>query len=223
MKNLNICIAGLGTVGANLIDMILKNSKYINTKSDLNLNIIAISAKNKLKKRIFDIDKFKWLDNPIDLAEINECDVIIELIGNEKGVSYDLVKKALLNKKHVITANKALIAKHGTELFEIAEKNNILLCYEAAVAGGIPIIKTLKNSLFLDKVKKITGILNGTTNYILTEMEKNNFFKLSVSMFTAFKTPSTLPKELSFLHNLGSVTEKILLFFMKVSDINLIL
>ena len=100
-----------------------------------------------------------------------KCDIFIELIGKEKGLSFDLVKKALENKIHVITANKAMLSKYGNELFKIAEKNNVLLLFEAAIAGGIPIIKVIKQSIFLNRIKKVSGILNGTTNFILSEME----------------------------------------------------
>ena len=99
---------------------------------------------------------------------------VIELIGDEKGSSFDVVKKALKNKIHVITANKALLSNYGNELFKIAENNNVLLLFEAAVAGGIPIIKVIKQSVFLNKINRISGIFNGTTNYILSEMENSN-------------------------------------------------
>ena len=180
MNQINICIAGLGTVGSNVIKIIRNNSKLIDSKTSLFFNIIAVSAKNRLKKRNCDIESYKWLDNPLDLIKIKDCNVLIELIGKEKGISFDLVKKALENKIHVVTANKALLAKYGFELFKIAEKNNVLLLYEAAVAGGIPIIKILKNSIFFNNIKKISGILNGTTNYILTQMEieKSSFTKI---------------------------------------------
>ena len=174
MKALNLCIAGLGNVGSNLILTINKNKNFIDSKSGLTLNILGVSAKNHSKKRICDISNYMWCDNPLDLLDITNCNVLIELIGEEKGISYELVKQALKNKINVVTANKALLAKNGLELFKIAEENNVLLLYEAAVAGGIPIIKTLKNSLFLNKIKKISGILNGTTNYILSEMEDKN-------------------------------------------------
>ena len=174
MRNINICIAGLGTVGSNVILSLNKNNDYINSKSNLSFNILGVSAKNKFKKRICDIKNFTWCENPLDLLNIKDCNVLIELIGEEKGLSFDLVKQALEKKIHVVTANKALLAMNGSELFKIAEHNNVLLLYEAAVAGGIPIIKSIKNSIYLDKINKISGILNGTTNFILTEMEKFN-------------------------------------------------
>jgi len=174
MKNINICIAGLGTVGSNVILSLNKNNDYINSKANLSFNILGVSAKNKFKKRICDIKNFTWCENPLDLLNIKDCNILIELIGEEKGLSFDLVKQALEKKIHVVTANKALLAINGSELFKIAEHNNVLLLYEAAVAGGIPIIKSIKNSIYLDKINKISGILNGTTNFILTEMEKFN-------------------------------------------------
>ena len=176
MKKLKICIAGLGNVGSSVVNLIEENSSYVETKSHLNLEIIGLSAKNKNKERSFDIKKYKWVETPIDLLNINNAkpDILIELIGYEKGISYDLVKSALNQKIHVVTGNKAMLALHGHELFNIAEKNKVSLLFEAAVAGGIPIIKTIKNNIFLNKVKKISGILNGTTNYILTTMEYQN-------------------------------------------------
>ena len=176
MKKLKICIAGLGNVGSSVVNLIEENSSYVETKSHLNLEIIGLSAKNKNKERSFDIKKYKWVETPIDLLNINDAkpDILIELIGYEKGISYDLVKSALNQKIHVVTGNKAMLAMYGQELFNIAEKNKVSLLFEAAVAGGIPIIKTIKNNIFLNKVKKISGILNGTTNYILTTMEYQN-------------------------------------------------
>ena len=176
MKKLKICIAGLGNVGSSVVNLIENNSSYVETKSHINLEIIGLSAKNINKERSFDIKKYKWAEKPIDLLNINDekPDILIELIGYEKGISYDLVKSALNQKIHVVTGNKAMLALHGKELFKIAEKNKVSLLFEAAVAGGIPIIKTLKNNIFLNKVKKISGILNGTTNYILTTMEYKN-------------------------------------------------
>lgn len=174
MKNINICIAGLGTVGSNVILSLNENNDYIKSKANLSFNILGVSAKNKFKKRICDIKNFTWCENPLDLLNIKDCNILIELIGEEKGLSFDLVKQALEKKIHVVTANKALLAMNGSELFKIAEHNNVLLLYEAAVAGGIPIIKSIKNSIYLDKINKISGILNGTTNFILTEMEKFN-------------------------------------------------
>ncbi len=176
MKNLKICVAGLGNVGSALVSLIEKNSQYIKNKCNLSIDILAVSAKNKNKERNFNLKYYKWIENPMDLLNINDAkpDILIELIGYEKDISYKLVKTALSQKIHVVTGNKAMLAMYGKELFKIAEINQVSLLFEAAVAGGIPIIKTLKNNIFLNKVKKISGILNGTTNYILTTMETQN-------------------------------------------------
>ncbi len=174
MKRINICIAGIGNVGSSLIESIEKNFNYfVNTKS-LEINIIGISAKTKNKKRKININKYNWFDDPREMIKLNECDIIVELIGQEKGISYELIELALKNKKHVVTGNKALIANHGNALFKLAEKYSLALSFEAAVAGGIPIIKTIKNDIALNKINKISGILNGTTNYILTKMGNDN-------------------------------------------------
>ena len=170
-QKIHICVAGLGTIGSNLIDILDKDHQLIYKKTNIDFNILGISAKNISKKRIFDINNYQWIDDPFELVKNNKCDIFIELIGEEKGISFDLVKKALENHIHVITANKAMLSKYGNELFKIAEKNNVLLLFEAAIAGGIPIVKVIKQSIFLNKIRKISGILNGTTNFILSEME----------------------------------------------------
>ena len=174
MKKLNICIAGLGNVGSSLVSSLASSKQNIKLKSNIEINILAVSAKNKNKTRDCDISSFEWFDNPLDLLSVKNCDVLVELIGNEKGTSYELVKSALENKINVVSGNKAMIALHGSELFKIADKNNVLFLYEAAVAGGIPIIKTIKDNLFTNQIKKISGILNGTTNYILSKMQQDN-------------------------------------------------
>ena len=176
MNKIKICIAGLGNVGSALVELIEKNAELIKNKTDININIIGLSAKNKNKKRNFNIEKYNWVDEPIQLLNITneKPNILIELIGYEKDISYELVKSALSQKINVVTGNKAMLAKFGNELFHLAEKNKVLLLFEAAVAGGIPIIKTIKNNIFLNKIYKISGILNGTTNYILTTMESKN-------------------------------------------------
>ena len=176
MNKINICIAGLGNVGSALVQLIEKNSELVKNKSNLMINIIGLSAKNKIKKRNFNIDKYLWIDDPMKLLNIKDekPNILIELIGYEKDISYELVKSALNQNINVVTGNKAMLAKYGNELFNIAEKNKVLLLFEAAVAGGVPIIKTIKNNIFLNKINKISGILNGTTNYILTTMESEN-------------------------------------------------
>jgi len=174
MQTIKICIAGLGNVGSQVVDSLVNNEQFISNKSFYKFKITGISAKNKNKKRIFNLNNLIWYEKPLDLINKTESDVFIELIGSENSISYELIKLALNKKMHVVTANKALLAIHGSELFEIAEKNNVLLLFEAAVAGGIPIIRTIKQSLFLNKINKISGIFNGTTYFILSEMYKTN-------------------------------------------------
>lgn len=174
MNRINIGIAGLGVVGSSVIEH-LENSN-INSKSNDNIkiNITGICSKNKNKKRSFLIDKYNWFDDPIKMLNKNNLNIYIELMGYEKSISYESIKFSLKNKINVITANKALIANHGNELFNIADTNNVKLLFEASVAGGIPIIKIIKESLFVNNITKISGILNGTTNYILSKMTSEN-------------------------------------------------
>lgn len=174
MKKFNVSIAGIGNVGIHVIKSLFQKDEFIFEKTRFKFEIVGISAKNINKKRSFNINKFKWYDNPLDLITDSDCEIIIELIGEEKGISYELIKNALKNKKHVITANKALLAKYGNELFHLADQNQVLLLFEASIAGGIPIVRILKKSIFLNKIQKISGILNGTTNYILSEMYNTN-------------------------------------------------
>ena len=174
MSKLNIGIAGLGNVGSALVESIEENKNYFFDKTHVELNIVGISARTKNKKRNFNISNYTWYDDPREMSKDDNCNVIVELIGEEKGISYEIIESALKNKKHVVTGNKALIANHGKELFELANTHSLALSYEAAVAGGIPIIKTIKNSISLDRINKISGILNGTTNYILTKMQQDN-------------------------------------------------
>ena len=207
-KNINIALVGLGQVGIFLYNELNSKKREIEIKTGKKINIVAISAKNKNKKRIFDISKYKWFDNSLDFLN-TDCDIVIELIGEEKGLSYDLVKNSLKKGKHVITANKAMLAKNGSELFKIADQNNVYLLYEAAVAGGIPIIKTLKNNIALNKVKKISGILNGTTNYILTMMEQDNLSfdeAISIAQSKGYTSPSESELDIGGLDSAHKLT-----------------
>ena len=170
-KNINIGIIGLGQIGSRLYKEILSKKKDIKVKTNINLNIIAISAKNLNKKRSFKLKKNIFYKNPIDVVRNPEVDIVFELIGYSGGISKKIVEIALKNRKHVITANKALIAKHGDHLSMIAENKKVNLEFEAAVGGGIPILRTIKDGLSTNKIYKVVGILNGTCNYILSEME----------------------------------------------------
>ena len=170
---MNIVIVGLGNIGAYFYNYLIKNKKILFNKTNTIPNILFVSAKSLGKKRSFKIPKKLWLKNCLLASKMKEVDIIIELIGGSEGIAKKLVFEALENKKHVITANKALIAKYGDQLAKIAEKNKVNLEFEAAVCGGIPIIRSIKEGLIANNISKIYGILNGTSNYILSSMDKN--------------------------------------------------
>ena len=173
-ENVNIAIVGLGQVGIYLYNELNIKSKDIEIKTGKKINIVAISAKNKNKKRRFKINKSIFYTNPLNIFKDKKIDILFESIGQSDGISKKVVEHALRNKVNVITPNKALIAKHGDELARLAEKNKVNLEFEASVAGGIPILRTIKEGLATNKIHKVYGILNGTTNYILSEMENSN-------------------------------------------------
>lgn len=170
-----LAIAGLGTVGIGLIKLLEDNAAEISARVSAknNFEVVAVSARSKSKNRGIDISKYQWCDNPVELAN-SDADIVVELIGGEDGDALALTKAALANGKHVVTANKAMLAHHGFELAKLAEENNVVLAYEAAVAGGIPVIKALREGFAGNKIERIAGILNGTCNYILTEMLSRN-------------------------------------------------
>ena len=174
MRKLNVAIVGLGNIGSYLFKYLNENNKILTKKNNCLLIIKYVSAKNKRRKRKIKIDKSKWLDNYLDATKLKDVDLIVELIGGSEGPAKKLVFSALKNKKHVITANKALIAKYGDQLAKIAEKNKVNLEFEAAVCGGVPIIRSLKEGLIANKISKIYGIFNGTSNYILSSMDKED-------------------------------------------------
>jgi homoserine dehydrogenase len=174
MKKLNIAIIGLGNIGTYLFKYLKDNRKILTKKNNCLPIVKYVSAKNKNKKRNIKIHKNLWLNNYLDATKNKNIDLIIELIGGAEGPAKKLVFEALKNKKHVVTANKALIAKYGDALSEIAEKNSVNLEFEAAVCGGVPIIRSLKEGLIANKISKIYGIFNGTSNYILSSMDKQN-------------------------------------------------
>jgi len=174
MKKLNIAIVGLGNIGSYLYKYLKDNKKILAEKNNCLPIIKYVSAKNKKRKRNISIAKSQWLNNYLDATKIEEIDLIIELIGGAEGAAKKLVFNALKNGKHVVTANKALIAKYGDQLAKIAEKNKVNLEFEASVCGGVPIIRSLKEGLIANKISKIYGIFNGTSNYILSTMDKQN-------------------------------------------------
>ena len=174
MKKLNIAIVGLGNIGSYLFNYLKENKKILKEKNNCLPVVKYVSAKNKKRKRNIKINKNQWLDNYLEATKIKDIDLIVELIGGSEGPAKKLVFNALKNKKHVVTANKALISKYGDQLSKIAEKNKVNLEFEASVCGGVPIIRSLKESLIANKITKIYGILNGTSNYILSTMDKEN-------------------------------------------------
>ncbi|MFL2889269.1 MAG: homoserine dehydrogenase [Pelagibacteraceae bacterium] len=174
MKNKNIAIVGLGNIGSYLYNFIKKNKKIIQRKTNVNPNIVFISAKNINKKRGIKFSKKIWEKNYMNLVKSKKVDIIIELIGGAEGPAKKLVFAALKNKKHVVTANKALIAKYGDQLATIAEDNKVNLEFEAAVCGGVPIVRSIKEGLIANSITRVKGILNGTSNYILSSMDKNH-------------------------------------------------
>lgn len=169
-KSLNIGLIGFGNIGAAVIDTLNKNKDIINKRCSLPLFIKRIADIDIATKRNVDYDQSILTKNADDIFNDKEIDVVIELVGGV-GIAKVFVEKALASGKHVVTANKALISHHGPELFELAEKNNVLLLFEASVGAGIPIIRALENSFCPNVITKICGILNGTCNYILTKME----------------------------------------------------
>ena len=178
MRKINIAVVGLGQIGNYLLHELNSKKKDIELKTGKNINVVAISAKNINKKRRYKINKKLFYKNPLDIFKFKKIDILFESIGLSGGISKKVVEKAIMNKVHVITPNKALIAKHGDYLSKLAEKHKVNLEFEASVAGGIPILRTIKEGLATNKIFKVYGILNGTCNYILSQMEKsNNQFK----------------------------------------------
>lgn len=170
-KNLKVGLAGLGTVGQGVFKILSEKKEFFAKKFGTEIEIIAVSARDKNKDRGINLSGIKWYECPLELANDKEIDVFVEVIGGAEGIVADAVEAALKNGKHVVTANKALIARKGFELAKIAEDKNITLQFEASVAGGIPIIKAIKEGLSANKINKVIGILNGTCNFILTKME----------------------------------------------------
>ena len=170
MSDLRIAIAGLGTVGGGTVRLLRANAALIAARAGKSVSIKAVSARDKKKKRDCDLSGIDWVDAPIALAKRDDVDAVVELMGGAEGAARDLAEAALANGKHFITANKALIAAHGGALARLAEKNKVHLAFEASVAGGIPIIKTMRESLAGNRMTIVRGILNGTCNYILTRM-----------------------------------------------------
>jgi homoserine dehydrogenase len=169
-QDFKIAVAGLGTVGSGVMKALAARGDELSRRAGRKLEIAGVSARDRNKARGFAVSG--WTDDPLALAK-GDADVVVELIGGEEGTARQLVETALANKKHVVTANKALLARHGLALAQLAENNGVTLKFEAAAAGGIPIVKALREGLIAHGVQAVKGILNGTCNYILTEMESS--------------------------------------------------
>jgi homoserine dehydrogenase len=168
---LRIGLLGLGTVGAALAKALIDHGDAIVPRASRPIHVTAVSARDKSRNRGVDLSSVTWFDDPVALASSPDIDCVVELIGGADGVAKAAVEAALHHGKHVVTANKALLAKHGPALAALAEKNTVALNFEASVAGGIPIVKTLRESLAGNAISRVSGILNGTCNYILSRME----------------------------------------------------
>jgi len=169
---LKVGLAGLGTVGASVIRLIAEGKDQLAARCGRPIDVVAVTARQKGKDRGVDLSGIRWVDDPITLARDPGIDVFVELMGGDGDPAKAAVEAALSAKKPVVTANKALLARHGLALAQLAEANNVALNFEAAVAGGIPIIKALREGLAGNSFARVYGILNGTCNYILTRMEQ---------------------------------------------------
>ncbi|MFC6789890.1 homoserine dehydrogenase [Methylobacterium komagatae] len=170
-QSLRIGVAGLGTVGASVVRMIARRREAM-LASGLDLTVTAVCARDRSRDRGLDLSGVEWFEDPVAMARSSAVDCVVELMGGAEGAAKDTVEAALAAGKPVVTANKALLAKHGAALAAAAEKAGVALTYEAAVAGGIPVIKALREGLAGNKVERVYGILNGTCNYILSRMER---------------------------------------------------
>jgi homoserine dehydrogenase len=173
-RALKLGIAGLGTVGEGLLQLLAEHGPRLAQSSGRPIEVVGLCARSRAKPRNVAVDAFEWFDQPERLAADPSVEVFVELIGGEEGAARASVTAALSAGKHVVTANKALLARHGADLARLAEKAGVALNFEAAVAGGIPVIKTLREALAANQIRRVYGILNGTCNYILTQMQEEN-------------------------------------------------
>jgi homoserine dehydrogenase len=170
--SLRIAIAGLGTVGAGTVAVLTEHRALIAERGGHNVDIVAVSAQNRSKDRGVSLDGYDWYDDPVAMACEADVDLVLELIGGEDGPAKAVCEAAIAAGRHVVTANKALLAIYGDALASAAEAAGVSLNYEAAIAGGIPIVKALREGLAGNRITRVYGILNGTCNYILTEMRE---------------------------------------------------
>ncbi|MGJ3263918.1 MAG: homoserine dehydrogenase [Salinarimonas sp.] len=168
---LRVGIAGLGTVGASVARLIARNAESLAMRAGRPMALTAVCARDRSRDRGVDLGHAAWHDDPIGLARDPDVDCVVELIGGDEGPARAIVEAALGAGKHVVTANKALLAKHGLGLARLAEERGVALAFEASAAGGVPVVKTLREALAGNRVSRVSGILNGTCNYILSRME----------------------------------------------------
>ena len=172
MPPFRVAIAGLGTVGAAVADILLSRKELIAARCGRQIDLVAVSARDRSRDRGVDLSGVDWFDDASVMATEAECDVVLELIGGEDGIAKSVCENAIGAGRHVVTANKALLAMHGSALAQAAEQTGVGLGYEASVAGGIPVIKALREGFAGNRISSIHGILNGTCNYILTTMRE---------------------------------------------------
>ncbi len=170
---LRIALAGLGTVGAGVIRLLEENQALLARRAGRPIEIVAVTARDRSKDRGVDLSRYRWSDDMTAMAEADDIDVVVELVGGSDGVALTLARESLSSGKAFVTANKAMIAHHGLELAQLAEKGAQAFKYEAAVAGGIPVIKGLREGTAANRIDRVYGILNGTCNFILSAMEKD--------------------------------------------------
>jgi homoserine dehydrogenase len=170
-KPLRIALAGLGTVGVGVVKIVQKHGTLLAARTGRPVEIVAVSARTKNKNRDVDLSAYDWEDDPVAMARRDDVDLLVEVVGGEDGPAKAACEAALKAGKHVVTANKAMLARHGQALAEMAEASGAALRFDAAVAGGIPVIKALTEGLAANRVNRVLGVMNGTCNYILTTME----------------------------------------------------
>lgn len=168
---LRVALAGLGTVGGGVIRLLDENAELIERRAGRPIQVVAVSARDRAKDRGIDLSRFQWFDDPVDLARQENADVVVELIGGSDGPALALARATLSAGKGLVTANKAMIAHHGLEIAKLAEAADTPCKFEAAVAGGVPVIKGLREGASANRIARVYGVLNGTCNYILSKME----------------------------------------------------
>ena len=171
METVKVGLLGLGTVGGGTVDILTNTMPEIERRLGQKIEVTMIAVRDLTRPRAVDTTGITLTDNPEDVVKHPDVDIVVELMGGTT-LAKTLLETAIKNKKHIVTANKALIAEHGNGLFELAKNNGVLINYEAAVAGGIPVIKAVREGLAANKIEWVAGIINGTGNYILTEMKK---------------------------------------------------